>query len=114
MDRRELIKELIFWSMSDDFENIDQIILPTVSREASELGIAVTRADIVEALTQLVKDGMAKAYMLGPGTINAFSGELSGRPEVVAVEEGFQTYFYVTKHGLDFYNARRTYGPGDE
>jgi hypothetical protein len=90
-------------SMCDDFENIDQIILPSVRRDGAELGLVVERPEIVRTLAELVNDGMAKAYLLSPGIEDPFSGELPGMPWVEIIEEDFRTYFYATKKGLDYY-----------
>jgi hypothetical protein len=101
MDRRELVRRLVLSKISDDFENLDQVILPHVSREAARCGPAIERPEIVEALVGLVKDGLAKAYELTPFVRDPFSGELKGMPPLDVVKEDFATYFYVTKQGKD-------------
>ena len=51
--------------MVDDYENVDQIILPTVAKlAASEYGLTIERPEVVSALAGLVADGLAKAYLL--------------------------------------------------
>ena len=82
--------------MCDDFENIDQIILPVVARQCAKLGFAVERTEIVTAVSDLVMDGLVKAYDLSGG------------------EEGFKTYFYPTKKGIDFHLSDGTWWPFDE
>ena len=115
MERRELMRRLVLNWISDDFENVDQIILPNVTRDGSELGLTVERSDIVDALEGLIKDGLAKAYLLS-GTMgpDPFAGELSGMPPLDVVEEDFQTYFYITKKGMDFHLADDTWWPFDD
>ena len=102
-------------AMCDDFENIDQIILPEVARDCAKLGFSVERAEIVKTVSELVEDGLAKAYDLS-GTIIGmpFSGELQGMPPVDIVEEDFKTYFYLTKKGMDFHLSDDTWWPFDD
>jgi hypothetical protein len=87
MERRELIRRLVLNSISDDFENVDQIILRDVAREGSKFGLSIERSDIVNALKGLIEDGLAKAYLLsgnlGP---DPFAGELPGMPPLDVVE----------------------------
>jgi len=112
MDRLELIRRLVLNSICDDFENVDQIILRDVARDGSVLGLTIERSDIVVALEGLVEDGLAKAYFLS-GTMgrDPFAGELPRMPSLDIVEENFQTYFYITKKGMDFHLAVNTLWP---
>ncbi len=115
MERRELIRRLVLNSICDDFENVDQIILPNVARDASKFGLTFERTDIVDALRGLVEDGLAKAYVLAGTTGRSpFSGEIPGMPSLDAVEENFQTYFYITKKGTAFHLADDTWWPSDD
>ena len=102
MERRELIRWLVLNSICDDFENVDQTILPDVTCVSAQFRLTIERCDIVEALKGLVDDGLAKAYSLsatmGP---NPFAGELPDMPSLDVVEEDFQTYFFATKKGID-------------
>jgi hypothetical protein len=109
MERRELIRRLVLSSICDDFENVDQVILRDVTRYGSKFGLMIERSDIVEALKGLIEDGLAKAYLLS-GTMgrDPFAGELPGMPSLDAVEESFQTYFYITKEGMDLHLAHDT------
>ena len=59
MDRRELIRRMVLDAISDDFENVDQIILPNVSEDCRKIGFVVERSEIVRALAGLVEDGLA-------------------------------------------------------
>jgi hypothetical protein len=97
MNRSELIRRMVLNAMCDDFENIDQIILPVVARDCAKLGLAVERAEIVKTVSDLVMDGLVKAYDLSGTNRDPFSGELPGMPAVDIVEEDFKTYFYPTK-----------------
>ncbi len=99
--------------MCDDFENIDQIILPTVAREAGKCGLAIDRAEVVEAVRSLVEHGFAKAYDLSVRGDSPFAGELPGMPPVDVVEDerSFKTYFYVTEQGLEFHHSNSAWWP---
>ncbi len=57
MTRSELIRRMVLDSMCDDFENIDQIILPEVARDCAKLGFSVERAEIVKAVSELSRRG---------------------------------------------------------
>ena len=93
INRGELIRRPVLNSIRDDFENVDQSILRDVTRDGSRFGLAIERSDIVDALKELIEDGLAKAYRLS-GTMGAepFAGELPGMPLMEIVEENFQTY----------------------
>jgi hypothetical protein len=75
----------------------------------------IKRSDIVDALKGLIKDGLAKAYLLS-GTMgrDPFAGELPGMPPLDVVEENFQTYFYITKKGMDLHLADDSWWPFDD
>jgi hypothetical protein len=101
MLRSELVRRLVLNSICDDFENVDQIILRDVASAAANSGFTVDRAEVVTALTSLVEEGLAKAYILTGTGRNPFSGELNVMPPMDVVEEDFKTYFYITKKGLE-------------
>jgi hypothetical protein len=105
---------MVLAAMCDDFENIDQIILPVVARDCAKLGFSVERAEIVNTVSGLVMDGLAKAYDLSGSNKDPFPGELHGMPPVDIVEEDFKTYFYVTKKGKDLQTSDYTWWPFDD
>lgn len=112
MERRELIRLLVLNSICDDFENVDQIILQDVIREGSAFGLTIDRADIVQALEGLIRDGLARADILSPGTgPNPFAGELPGMPSLDVPEEDFRTYFHITAKGMELHLADDTLFP---
>src|SRR3989442_13276343 len=87
---------MVLDAISDDFENVDQIILPNVAEDCGKLEFVVERSEIVRALAGLVEDGLAKAYDLhNLPNRNPFSGELRSMPTLDQVEESFRTYFYI-------------------
>jgi hypothetical protein len=100
---------MVLNAMCDDFENIDQIILPTVARDCTRLGFSVERAEIVKAVSELVAEGLVRAYDL-----SVDNKELEGMPPVDVVEEDFKTYFYPTKKGMDLQTSDYTWSPFDD
>jgi hypothetical protein len=101
MNQSDLIRMMVLNCICDDYENVDQIILPDVAKDCAKLGITVERSQILKALGELIADGLAKAYLLSPR--EPFSSELQGMPPLDIVEEDFKTYFYITKKGMDFH-----------
>ena len=99
---------MVLNEIAEDYENVDQIILPVVARECAKLGIVVERSDIVNALAELIEDGLAKAYLLSG---REPTKELQGMPQVDKVETSFKTYFYITKKGMDVHLADDTWWP---
>ena len=65
MKANGLVRKMVLNEISDDYENVDQIILPSVAKECAKLGLVVERSDIVNALGDLIEEGLAKAYLTG-------------------------------------------------
>jgi hypothetical protein len=101
MVRSEFVRRLVLNSICDDFENVDQTILRDVAEAGAKCGWTIERSEVVEALTNLVEEGLAKAYVLAGTGSDPFSGELDGMPPMDVVEEDFKTYFYITKKGME-------------
>jgi hypothetical protein len=95
--RDELIRRLVLDEICNDYENVDQIILPSVAREAAGLGVTVARVDVVHAMTSLIASGLARAYLLA--SKEPFVVPLEGMPPVDAIEAAYRTYFYATDDG---------------
>ena len=86
-------------AVCDDYENVDQCILHDVATVAARSGWTVERPEIVQALADLVRDGLVKAYRLA-ATKPCITG-LEGMPPIETPEEYLSTYFYATKEGKD-------------
>ena len=114
MTRSEFVRLLVLNSICDDFENVDQIILPDVAKTGAKCGLTIERAEVVDALASLIADGLAKAYILPGPERSPFSGELPGMPPMDEVEENFKTYFYITKKGMDLHLADDNRWPLDD
>ena len=115
MTRSEFIRRLVLDSISDDFENVDQVIFPQVAHLGARFGLSIQRFDVLEALGALVGSELAKAYDLAAATDrDPFSSEIQGMPSLAVPEEDFRTYFYVTKQGADFHLADSTWWPLDD
>ena len=98
MDREQTVRLLVLNSICDDYENIDQIILPEVSRWGAQLGLTIERGELVRTLAWLVESGMAKAYILSEW--EPHETELDGMPPMDEIEEDFHTYFHITDKGM--------------
>lgn len=103
---------MVLNEICDDYENVDQIIFPQVARRAAKCGLAIERAEIVDALAGLIQDGLAKAYLLSP--FEPFSTELDRMPPLDVIEQDFETYFYVTKKGMDLQLSEDVSWPFDD
>jgi len=97
MNRRELVQKLVLIAISDDYENVDQCILPHVAEIGATYGLTIKRPEIVGALAELIGGGLAKAYFL-PST-----EPLQSMPPLDEIEEYFKTYFYITEKGMDLH-----------
>ena len=65
--------------ITDDFENVDQMILRESRKIGAKCGLTIGRSEVVEAIRALVGAGLARAYELsGP---DPFSG---GTPRYAA------------------------------
>jgi hypothetical protein len=114
MNRTEFLQRLVLNTICDDFENVDQVILPEVAEQGAKCGLTFSRSDVVEALRGLVEAGLAKAYHLSASSTDPFSGQLAGMPPLDVVETDFRTYFYITKEGVEFHEADRAWWPFDD
>jgi hypothetical protein len=114
MVRGELVKRLVLRTISDDFENVDQVILRDVSKDGARCRMTIERSEIVDVLAGLIDEGLAKAYILSGFSKDPFSGELEGMPPMDVIEEDFKTYFYITKKGMEFHLSDGTWWPFDD
>jgi hypothetical protein len=111
MERIDLIRCMVLNEICDDYENVDQIILPSVARDCAKLGFVVERSQIVNALGVLIEDGLAKAYLLSG---RKKPEELQGMPSLDVIEEDFKTYFYVTPKGMELHLSDDSWWPFDD
>lgn len=112
MNRAEFLQKMVLDEVADDYENVDQIILPFVARECAKLGLTVHRWDIVDALALLVENGLVKAYRLSSSAPT--TQPLVGMPSLEVIEEYFETYFYITKPGREVDLADDSWWPFDD
>jgi DNA gyrase subunit B len=111
VDRAELLRWMVLNEICDDYENVDQIILPHVARDCAKLGWMIERSEIVEALAGLIEDGLAKAYLLSS---KAPATELPDMPEIDKGEDDFRTYFLITTKGMDLHLSDECDWPFDD
>lgn len=112
MTRPEFLQRLVLNTITDDFENVDQVILREVAQIGAKCGLTIDRSEVVEAMRALVGAGLARAYELSGH--DPFSVELPDMPPLDVEEENFKTYFYVTKSGMDFHEADGSWWPLDD
>ncbi len=98
MDREEIIRLLVLNSVCDDYEHVDQVIFPQVSRWGAKLRWTIERAEIIKALAWLIENGMARAYLLSER--EPHSTELAGIPALDEIEDDSGIYFYITGKGM--------------
>ena len=65
MERDELVRSIVMDAIADDYEDL-QTVVGEVSCWSSEHGLALTHGEILDALTGLIDEGLAKAYRLDP------------------------------------------------
>jgi hypothetical protein len=111
VDRKELVQRLVLNSICDDYENVDQVILSEVAADGAKCGLTIERGEVVDALSALIEDGLAKAYVLSCWEP---AKELQGMPDIDVPEEYFKTYLHITKKGMDFHQSDDTWWPFDD
>jgi hypothetical protein len=89
---------LVLRAISDDYENVDQVIPRDTAADRARCGLIIDRSEIVDALRRLIEDGLAKTYDLS-GT-EPYATELQGMPPIELIEEDFKTYFYCGQIGI--------------
>jgi hypothetical protein len=110
--RRVFVRRLVLNSICDDGENVDQIILQDVKRDSDKTGVTIDRAEVIDALAQLVAGGLAEAWLLSqwPGK----SVKVQGMPPMDVIEENFKTYFFITEKGRKAHLSDDTWYPLDD
>jgi hypothetical protein len=109
MDRDELVQRMVLSRICDDYENVDQSILPEVAENASGLGFTIERADVINALSNLVARGLAKCYIISGA--EPFAAELEGMPSLDVAEQNHRTFFLATHEGTVFDNSNDSWLP---
>jgi hypothetical protein len=102
------VRRLVLNSICDDGENVDQIILWDVSRETARCGLTIDRAEVVEALAQLVESRLAKEFLMSPWQ------PIKGMPPMDVVEENFNTYFFIAEKGKKVHLSDDSWYPFDD
>jgi hypothetical protein len=104
MTRSESIRRLVLNAICDDFENVDQVILPQVMEVGAKCGLAIYRSEVLEALGALVERGLAEAFDLSATDREPFSGEDSRNAIAGSTGKGLQNVLLrdETGHRLPF------------
>jgi hypothetical protein len=109
MDRRELIRRLALREICDDYENADQIILPSIARALAPHGFTIERIEVVKAIADLVADGLARGFILS--SFPPHETMLEGMPDIDVIEEDYRTYFLATSKGRQVHAADDLWWP---
>jgi hypothetical protein len=96
--------------ISGDYENVDQTILRNVATMGAKCGTTIKRAEVVDALAGLIRDGLAKAYLLG----GLEPTEIHGMPTLDVVQEDFETWFYITEKWMELQLSDDDWWPDEE
>jgi hypothetical protein len=96
--RRELIVRLALNTISDDYENLAQVIEPTVAKDGADCGITIEKSEIVAALEELVTRGWAKAWRLNADRSPPV--EFDRMPTIEEMEDFSDAWFYITDAGM--------------
>jgi hypothetical protein len=65
LDDNRFVRELVLSVISDDYESLE-IIVDSIRRLPGPLAIQPNESHIQRALAELVKEGLAAAYLLSP------------------------------------------------
>ena len=108
MESREIIRLLVLSEISDDFEE-PKHIHERVSDRGRAAGLAIETTDVENAIVDLLRLGLAKAYRLSP---SAPETEVFG---VLRLEALRECYFLITERGLNtLADWRKEWWPFDD
>jgi hypothetical protein len=105
MTREEFVYRLVLNEICDDYENVDQIIAPTVAECGARCGYVIDREEVIAALAWLIDQGFARAYYL-PSNV-----PVEGMPPRHEIDQQMKVWFWVTKKGMEFHNADDSWWP---
>jgi hypothetical protein len=99
-DRAEAVLELVIGAIADDYESVATILASINDRDANlepgrweaRRAVPVSRPEVISALTELVREGYAQAYVLD-------SRQPEGRPVKFREDEAGNLWFLVTTKG---------------
>jgi len=101
MDRDSEVRMLVLNSMVDDFENLDQIIFPTVRSDGRLLGWEIERGEVVTHLAELVESGFVGAFRLASEPPHEI--RLDRMPELQPDVDSKDIHFYPTAAGFQLH-----------
>ena len=97
--RRELVLRIVLNEISDDYENLHQIV-KQVGMTTSGCGMNVSLDEILQALSDLIDTRLARAYRFSEG-VRPIRGmpprNEIGSPDEVGLND---VYFWVTRKGM--------------
>ena len=105
--RKELVGMFVLDAVADDYENFEKIA-STVEDFARRCGLPIALPELLEAVEDLVRSGLVKAYRLSP---TKPVEEVSGVPQRSEIHS---CYFWVTEAGAAVQAAEYDGWPFDE
>ncbi|HEY2822157.1 MAG TPA: hypothetical protein VGJ06_14025 [Candidatus Acidoferrum sp.] len=97
MNREETLREMVLKSVANDWESF-ALIEEQIQKWANEAEIEVTADEMARHLTDLIRDGLVKAYVLSPQAPHSVVAEFSP----VRLDE---LWYLVTPEGLTVVKA---------
>lgn len=107
MNRRELARMFVLDVIADDYENLEKICMEATGLSV-RAGLSIMRSEILQALVDLIKADLAKAYRL---TTIPTAEEIQGVPPL---EKFGDYYFWVTSKGRNIQVSDYPGWPFDE
>jgi len=108
MERNELLRRMVLNKISDDYENVDQMISKHRNRMCQARMSSLSDQTLSGHWPKLIDDGLAKAHLL-PGMEQA--RDPSGYAAARCVKENLKTDFYLTQKGLDLQHSEGAWSP---
>jgi hypothetical protein len=108
MTRKEFVRRFVLMEIADDYENLEHTC-SVVARDSARCGLAISQAEIVEALADLIDAGLARAYRLSGAEVRVFHGV-----PTLQEAENFYTHFWATQTGRELMTVDREWWPFDD
>lgn len=112
--RGDLVRRFVLDSICDDYEHLTISIGPDVTKLGVGCGLTIEKAEIVQALAELLEIGWAKAYRLHNDGRSKWAELREGMPSPEEMEDPMGAWFYITEAGMKAELADWTPWPFDD
>jgi hypothetical protein len=96
--RGELVRRFVLDVICDDYENLTVSIAEPVKQWGAACGLTIETSEVVQALTELVELGWAKAWRLSEWSQPP--AEFANVPSLQEMEDPSGAWFYITDAGM--------------